>query len=79
MPVVVSFIFFIAFHILSITGEKLVKEGTMPPYQGMWMATIILLPIGIFLTYKATSDSSLFDINAYLAPVKKLVTKKNKQ
>jgi lipopolysaccharide export system permease protein len=78
MPVVVSFIFFIAFHILSITGEKLVKEGTMPPYQGMWMATIILLPIGIFLTYKATSDSSLFDINAYLAPVKKLVTKKSK-
>ena len=63
-------IFFITFHILSITGEKLVKEGSMPPVEGMWMATIILLPVGIFLTYKATSDSSLFDVNAYLNPIK---------
>jgi lipopolysaccharide export system permease protein len=76
MPVVISLIFFITFHILSITGEKLVKEGKMPPYQGMWMATVILLPIGIFLTYKATSDSSLFDLDAYINPIKKLFVRK---
>jgi lipopolysaccharide export system permease protein len=69
MPVVVSVLFFITFHILSITGEKLAKEGSMPPYQGMWMATFILMPIGIFLTYKATHDSSLFDVNTYLKPL----------
>jgi lipopolysaccharide export system permease protein len=79
MPVVVSVVFFITFHILSITGEKLAKEGTMPPYQGMWMATIILMPVGIFLTYKATSDSSLFDINAWLKPLKRLVFRKKKE
>jgi lipopolysaccharide export system permease protein len=78
MPMVVSFIFFIIFHILSITGEKLVKEGTMPAYQGMWIATGILLPIGIFLTYKATSDSSLFDVNSYFEPIKKLLKRKKK-
>ncbi len=77
MPVVVSVVFFITFHILSITGEKLAKEGEVLPYQGMWMATAILLPIGIFLTIKATSDSTLFDMNAYIDPVKKLFKKKN--
>lgn len=64
MPMVISVIFFITFHILSITGEKLAKEGSIPVYQGMWMATLILLPIGIFLTYKATADSTLFDYTA---------------
>lgn len=76
MPVVVSVVFFITFHILSITGEKLAKEGEMPPYQGMWMATAILLPVGIFLTVKATSDSTLFDMNAYIDPVKNFFLRK---
>lgn len=79
MPVVVSVVFFIIFHILSITGEKLAKEGEIPVYQGMWLATAILFPIGVFLTYKATSDSSLFDSNAYIDPVKKLFTRKKER
>lgn len=76
MPVVVSVVFFITFHILSITGEKLAKQGELEPYLGMWMATAILLPVGIFLTIKATSDSTLFDVNAYLEPIKKLFRRK---
>ncbi len=79
MPVVVSVVFFIIFHILSITGEKLAKEGEIPVYQGMWLATAILFPIGVFLTYKATSDSSLFDSNAYIDPIKKLFTRKKER
>ncbi len=80
MPVVISVVFFILFHILSITGEKLAKEAKVLPYQGMWMATIILLPIGIFLTYKATSDSSLFDVTTYTQAVKNIfVGKKSTQ
>ena len=76
MPVVISVVFFIIFHVLSITGEKLAKEGEMPVYQGMWLATAVLLPIGVFLTYKATSDSSLFDANAYIDPIKNFFTRK---
>ncbi|MCE3280549.1 MAG: permease YjgP/YjgQ family protein [Bacteroidetes bacterium] len=72
MPVVISVVFFISFHILSITGEKLAKEGSIPTWQGMWMATFILLPIGIFLTYKATADSNLFDTSAYVGWIRKL-------
>ena len=78
MPVVVSVIFFITFHILSITGEKLAKEGSLQAYQGMWMATLILLPVGVFLTYKATADSALFDVDAYILPIKNFFMKKKK-
>jgi lipopolysaccharide export system permease protein len=65
MPVVVSVIFFLVFHTLSITGEKLAKQGELEPGYGMWLATVILAPIGVFLTYKATTDSVLLDTDFY--------------
>ena len=77
MPAVVSVGFFLIFHVLSITGEKSAKEGVWEAWQGAWLATFVLLPIGIFLTYKATRDSALFDADAYLMPIKKLFTKKS--
>lgn len=61
MPVVVSVIFFIVYHIISITGEKFAREGVFPAWKGMWLSAAILLPVGILLTYKATTDSSLFN------------------
>jgi lipopolysaccharide export system permease protein len=76
MPVVISVIFFIIFHVLSIIGEKLVTGGNMPAYQGMWMATVVLLPIGIFFTIKAASEATLFDIASYIEPIKKMFQKK---
>lgn len=66
LPAVISTIFFILFWILSITGEKYVVEGVLPAYQGMWIAPMVLLPIGIFLTYKATIDASLLDVDAWI-------------
>ena len=47
------------------TGEKFAKENTLTPFGGMWMATFILLPIGLFLIYKAMRDSQLFNKDAY--------------
>lgn len=73
MPVVVSVVFFILFWVMSISGEKMAKEGVIPPYIGMWIATAVTLPLGIFLTAKATSDSSIFDIESYLAPFRKIL------
>jgi lipopolysaccharide export system permease protein len=65
LPAVISTIFFILFWILSITGEKYAIEGVLPAYQGMWIAPMVLLPIGVFLTYKATIDASLLDMDAW--------------
>lgn len=77
MPIVISVIFFLLFHILSITGEKMAAEGAIDVAQGMWMATAILLPIGLFFTYKATSDSALFNVESYVEPFKRIFKKKD--
>ncbi|HAW50954.1 MAG TPA: hypothetical protein DCX54_01310 [Flavobacteriales bacterium] len=79
MPVVVSVIFFLIFHIINITGEKLTKEAVFDPAFGMWMAPLILTPVGLFITYKATSDSTLFDIGSYVGFIKKLFSRKKNE
>ncbi len=61
MPVVISIFFFLLFWVLSIVGEKLSKEGTIPPEIGMWFGCAFFLPLGIWLTKKATADSGMFD------------------
>ena len=65
LPLVISVLFFIVFHILNTSGEKMVKEGVLPSFAGMWLSTFILIPVGIFLTYKAMQDSQLFNAEFY--------------
>ncbi|MCX6247411.1 MAG: LptF/LptG family permease [Bacteroidetes bacterium] len=79
LPAVISTIFFILFWILSITGEKYAIEGVLPAYQGIWIAPLVLLPIGAFLTYKATIDASLLDIDSWIKFVMNLQTLIKKQ
>lgn len=76
LPVVVSVVFFILYYIISTIGEKSVKEGSMPPILGMWIAIFILIPVGVFLSYKATTDSTLFDVEVYKRFINKLFRKK---
>ncbi len=64
-PLIFAIIFFMLFYFSSTTGEKFAKENTLTPFTGMWMATMILAPIGIFLTYKAMHDSQLFNKEFY--------------
>ncbi len=78
LPVVVSVLFFLIYHIISTVGEKSVKVGNMDPILGMWSAIFILTPVGLFLTYKATIDSALFDVDIYKNLYKKLFKKKAK-
>lgn len=73
LPVVISVLFFVVFHVLSITGEKFAREGVLAAHQGMWIAPLVLLPIGILLTIKASTDSSLFDIDSYVKRFEKFV------
>lgn len=71
-PVVISVLFFILYYILSISGEKFAREGVLPAYIGMWLSSFILMPLGIFLTYKATTDSVILNSDTYLLFFKKL-------
>jgi lipopolysaccharide export system permease protein len=64
-PVVFAVIFFVIFFLLNNFGKKFVKEDVLQPATGMWMATFILVPIGLFLTYKAMHDSQLMNKEFY--------------
>lgn len=72
MPLVAALIFFVLFHLLNIFGEKFAKEAVTSVFFGMWMATFILVPIGVFFTWKAMHDSQLFNKEFYFRLLKKV-------
>ncbi len=65
LPVVMAIVFFLIYHIISTVSEKSANQGNINPILGIWLAIIVLSPLGAFLTYKATVDSALFDANSY--------------
>ena len=71
-PILIAIIFFLLFHVLNITGEKLVKQMVWPPGRGMWFPIVVLLPIGLLLTYKAARDSKILSADAYIQMLKQL-------
>lgn len=72
LPLVISVLFFIAFHITNTSGEKLVREDVLKPFSGMWLSTMILVPVGFFLTWKAMQDSTIFNAEFYYRMLRKL-------
>jgi lipopolysaccharide export system permease protein len=65
LPAVVSVLFFILYHIISMIGEKSALKGAIAVPTGMWLSSAILLPLGFFLTIKATTDSPLMDMDIW--------------
>jgi len=65
LPLVFAVVFFVIFFLLNNFGKKFVKESVLTPIGGMWMATYVLTPIGLFLIYKAMNDSQLFNKEFY--------------
>jgi lipopolysaccharide export system permease protein len=76
MPVVVSILMFIAYYILMITGEKFAREDAWSMAEGMWLSSFVFLPLGIWLTYKAATDSGVMNIESYQLFFKKLLNLK---
>ena len=72
MPVVISVLIFIVYHVSSYTFEKLGRELVWTPFQAMWTANFFLFPAGVWLTYKSATDSALFNIENYLKPFQKI-------
>jgi lipopolysaccharide export system permease protein len=69
-PIVISVIFFVIYYIISMSGEKMAKEGTWSSLIGMWISSIVLFPLAVYLTNKATNDSALLDFDWYLGKYK---------
>lgn len=74
-PVVISVIMFIIYYIIDNTGYKMAREAIWPCWAGMWLSSFALLPIGVFLTYKAATDSGLFNPEVWLKTWEQTVKK----
>src|SRR5580704_17853328 len=64
-PLFYSVILFIVYHITSLVGEKLAENDVLTAFSGMWLSTLILSPVGLFLTLKATNDSKIYSTEYY--------------
>ncbi len=71
-PIVISVVFFVVYYIISLSGEKMAKEGAWSSMLGMWISTIVLSPIAAYLLVKATNDSQLLDTDWYSGKAKAL-------
>lgn len=65
MPVIVSILLFIFYYIISMSGEKSAREDAWSMFGGMWFSTFIFLPVGVWLTYKAVTDSAIMSAETY--------------
>jgi lipopolysaccharide export system permease protein len=65
-PVIISMLFFVVYYVVDISGKKLANDGAVFPIIGTFISTLVLLPMGIFLTWKSTRDSNLFNADVYL-------------
>jgi lipopolysaccharide export system permease protein len=79
MPVVISVVLFIIYHVISFSCEKMALEGQMNPMLAMWIGPVLFLPFGFWLSYKAATDSALFDMVSYTLPVGRLLRRFKKK
>ena len=74
-PLVISVILFIFYYIIDNAGYKMARDGKVAIWEGLWLSTFVLLPLGIFFTYKAVNDSAVFNADAYANFFRKLFGK----
>lgn len=72
MPVVVSILLFIIYYVISMMGQRAAKEAVLPMWFGSWLSSLILLPLGVLLTYKSVTDSEIMNGEAYVNFFKKI-------
>lgn len=78
LPVIIAIVIFIIFYVVNLTVENLSWKGSLNPYLATWIPNLILFPFSIWLTYKALTDSQLFDIEKYRALFKPIIDKFSK-
>ena len=66
LPMVVAVLLFLTYHFIGIFAKNSAEDGTMHPFIASWISTAIMLPLGVWLTYRATTDQGIFDIESFL-------------
>ena len=75
LPIVFAMLIFITFHFINTFGKRLAQENGMTPFLGAWLSSFILTPLAILLTYRATNDIGLINMDVILAPFQKIIKK----
>ena len=78
LPVVISVVFFIIYHLISTIAERMAVFGDLNMFLGVWLSSLVLLPVGLFFTFKATTDAALFDGDSWKKFFKRLFKKGDK-
>jgi len=73
MPVIVSIFFFVIYYMIESFGDNMLRSGSISVWLGMWLSNLVLLPVGLFLSFKANQDSSTLNAEAYIIFFRKLV------
>ncbi|MDY4551011.1 MAG: LptF/LptG family permease [Parabacteroides sp.] len=76
VPVIISVLLFIFYYIIDNMGYKMARDGVWAAWEGMWLSSAVLTPLGMFLTYKAVNDSVILNADTYLNGLKNLVGKR---
>lgn len=80
LPIVFAVLIFITYHFINTFGKKVAQEGGLDPNLGAWLSSLVLLPLAIFLTYRATNDLNVnINLDWIIDPIKKIFSKKKKQ
>jgi len=75
LPMVIAILLFLTYHFIGIFAKNSAEDGTMHPFLASWISTLIMLPLGVWLTYRATTDQGIFDIESFLQPFRKASSK----
>ena len=75
LPIIFAVLIFITFHFINTFGKRISQENSMSPFMGAWMSSFILTPLAILLSYRATNDIGLINMDVVLAPFQKLFKK----
>ena len=78
LPVVISVLFFIVYHLISTIAERMAVFGDLNMFLGVWLSSLVLLPVGLFFTFKATTDAALFDGDSWKKFFQRLFKKNHK-
>jgi len=75
LPIVFAVLIFVSFHFINTFGKRVSQEDQLTPFLGAWMSSFILTPLAILLTYRATNDIGLINLDVLMAPLQKLFQK----
>lgn len=79
LPMVVAVLLFLTYHFIGIFAKNSAEDGTLHPFVATWLSTAIMLPLSVWLTYRATTDRGIFDIDSFMQRIGRLFRKFKKK